>query len=296
MIRNQNYSQENSQMTREAPMFPAGMQYLPVRRKKTVGRWTTEEHAQFINCLKTYGKDWDKLDEMIPTRNSLQIRSHCQKYFNRIKKDYNTNNPMEYILKNMCDVSPFYKFDKSKFDKNKEEDEAMIPAHQNYTELKPAPTPEGYGNLKPAPFTEGYEELNKAPVPADREQSASRSREQTSKHKKRHIKYLQKYHEDSSSSGYFKSKADRSCGKSEYYQVSLSKMKKHAEKIHRSKTEVSDKAELITKIIQARKEKYARNTSENTKSSKGTKIELNNTSMLIQGNKIEMKIPCKMIR
>ncbi|CAI2366073.1 unnamed protein product [Moneuplotes crassus] len=38
-------------------------------------------------------------------------RSHCQKYFDQIKKEYNTDNPMEYIMNNMCDTSPYYQFD-----------------------------------------------------------------------------------------------------------------------------------------------------------------------------------------
>ncbi|CAI2361951.1 unnamed protein product [Moneuplotes crassus] len=47
---------------------------------------------------------------MIPTRSSIQIRSHCQKYLNQIKKDYQTDDPMGCVLRNMCDASPFYQF------------------------------------------------------------------------------------------------------------------------------------------------------------------------------------------
>ncbi|CAI2366793.1 unnamed protein product [Moneuplotes crassus] len=103
---------------RETDIFPAtemSVQLYP-RIQKKKGRWTFEEHQTFVNCLKRYGKNWDILDEMIPTRTSIQIRSHCQKYFDQIKKDYKTDDPMEFVLQNMCDASPLYQFELPKED------------------------------------------------------------------------------------------------------------------------------------------------------------------------------------
>ena len=34
------------------------------------GRWTSEEHARFIEALRLYGKDWNKVQEHIATRTS----------------------------------------------------------------------------------------------------------------------------------------------------------------------------------------------------------------------------------
>jgi len=51
------------------------------------------------------------LEEMIPTRSNLQIRSHAQKFFERICKEFNTDEPLEYVQMNMCDNSKVYKFD-----------------------------------------------------------------------------------------------------------------------------------------------------------------------------------------
>jgi len=48
--------------------------------KKSLGRWTSEEHNQFMHGLKLYGKEWKKVANCIPTRTSAQIRSHAQKY------------------------------------------------------------------------------------------------------------------------------------------------------------------------------------------------------------------------
>ena len=55
---------------------------------KTNGRWTSEEHKKFIEALKKYGKQWKKVEDYIQTRSGAQIRSHAQKYFLKIQKEY----------------------------------------------------------------------------------------------------------------------------------------------------------------------------------------------------------------
>jgi hypothetical protein len=41
------------------------------------GRWSAEEQAAFVAALNTYGKDWPRLHEAVPTRSDAQIRSHA---------------------------------------------------------------------------------------------------------------------------------------------------------------------------------------------------------------------------
>ena len=53
--------------------------------KKATGRWTTEEHDEFLTCLDLYGHNWTKAAERITTRTAAQIRSHAQKYFKKIE-------------------------------------------------------------------------------------------------------------------------------------------------------------------------------------------------------------------
>lgn len=48
------------------------------------GRWTHEEHVLFLQGLKVHGKEWKKISKMIPTRSLVQIRSHAQKYFQKL--------------------------------------------------------------------------------------------------------------------------------------------------------------------------------------------------------------------
>jgi SHAQKYF class myb-like DNA-binding protein len=48
------------------------------------GRWTDEEHEKFLEGLHLFGKDWRRIEEFIGSRSCAQIRSHAQKYFNRL--------------------------------------------------------------------------------------------------------------------------------------------------------------------------------------------------------------------
>lgn len=52
------------------------------------GRWNKQEHERFIDAIKKFGKDWKTVEQYIETRSGSQIRSHAQKFFNRIIKKY----------------------------------------------------------------------------------------------------------------------------------------------------------------------------------------------------------------
>jgi SHAQKYF class myb-like DNA-binding protein len=55
---------------------------------KATGRWTKEEHQKFIEGLRKYGRNWKLVEEFIGTRDSAQIRSHAQKFFNRLEREF----------------------------------------------------------------------------------------------------------------------------------------------------------------------------------------------------------------
>jgi len=57
---------------------------------KGTGRWTKEEHQRFIEGVKLFGKNWKSVEEYVGTRTGAQIRSHAQKFFNRLEKELNT--------------------------------------------------------------------------------------------------------------------------------------------------------------------------------------------------------------
>mmetsp|Transcript_5569 Transcript_5569/g.5756 ORF Transcript_5569/g.5756 Transcript_5569/m.5756 type:complete len:119 (+) Transcript_5569:76-432(+) len=56
----------------------------------STGRWTQEEHIQFLKGIQKYGNDWTAIRTLIPTRTSVQIRTHAQKvaYMNVNKFTY----------------------------------------------------------------------------------------------------------------------------------------------------------------------------------------------------------------
>ena len=41
---------------------------------KATGRWSKEEHEEFLRCLQIYGREWKKVSERIRTRTAAQIR------------------------------------------------------------------------------------------------------------------------------------------------------------------------------------------------------------------------------
>ncbi|CAK66719.1 unnamed protein product (macronuclear) [Paramecium tetraurelia] len=52
------------------------------------GRWVKEEHQRFVEALSLHGKNWKKVEEYVGTRSGAQIRSHAQKFFNRLEKEF----------------------------------------------------------------------------------------------------------------------------------------------------------------------------------------------------------------
>lgn len=53
---------------------------------ENTGRWTKDEHGKFLEGLRIYGKEWKKISNMIESRTVVQIRTHAQKYFQKLAK------------------------------------------------------------------------------------------------------------------------------------------------------------------------------------------------------------------
>ena len=49
------------------------------------GYWTKSEHNKFIEALYLYNCDWMKIVKYLKNRNPIQIRSHAQKFFLKLK-------------------------------------------------------------------------------------------------------------------------------------------------------------------------------------------------------------------
>lgn len=54
--------------------------------EEKVGRWTEEEHEVFLEGLQMHGKQWKTIATMIGTRTVVQVRTHAQKYFQKLER------------------------------------------------------------------------------------------------------------------------------------------------------------------------------------------------------------------
>lgn len=64
---------------------PTSSEESPKGKNKSFGRWTNEEHLRFIEGMKLYGRDWKLIEKFVGTRTGAQIRSHAQKFFNKLQ-------------------------------------------------------------------------------------------------------------------------------------------------------------------------------------------------------------------
>lgn len=55
-------------------------------RSTNSGRWSLEEHQLFLDGVNLYGRSWKKIADLIPTRSSIQVRTHAQKHFQRLER------------------------------------------------------------------------------------------------------------------------------------------------------------------------------------------------------------------
>ena len=68
------------------PGMPGVAAAVPASNEKT-GRWTDEEHTRFLHGLELFGKKWTKVADVVGSRTTVQVRSHAQKYFQKLEKD-----------------------------------------------------------------------------------------------------------------------------------------------------------------------------------------------------------------
>ena len=54
---------------------------------EATGRWTKKEHAAFTQALDKYGREWKKIAAAVGTRTVVQVRTHAQKYFQKLVKE-----------------------------------------------------------------------------------------------------------------------------------------------------------------------------------------------------------------
>ena len=61
----------------------------PVETNINNGRWELSEHKRFVEGLSKFNLNWKKIRNYVETRSITQIRSHAQKYFNKLERETN---------------------------------------------------------------------------------------------------------------------------------------------------------------------------------------------------------------
>ena len=81
------YFDDKSQLLTNPKNITVIKEYIFNKTQKFAsGRWTKEEHTQFLYGMHLYKKDWNKVATVVPTRSIIQCRSHAQKYFKKEDK------------------------------------------------------------------------------------------------------------------------------------------------------------------------------------------------------------------
>ena len=107
---------KKSKITREGAILN-NIGSAPVTIK--TGRWTVEEHEQFLEGISKRNKDWISVARYVPTRDISQVRSHAQKYL--MKKGKDLPIPLKNTaIKKTEETSTCNKVDESKTSENKE--------------------------------------------------------------------------------------------------------------------------------------------------------------------------------
>jgi SHAQKYF class myb-like DNA-binding protein len=69
------------------------------------GRWKEEEKNQFILGIALYGNNWRKVNSLIKTRSTIQVRSHAQKFFKKFKLCKDDNLGIDFTLDSINNIN-----------------------------------------------------------------------------------------------------------------------------------------------------------------------------------------------
>ena len=92
-----------------------------LKKNLNEGRWSYTEQIKFIKALSQNGPNWKKISETINNRTPTQIRSHAQKFYQRLKKCKNNELGIDFTtnsIRNFKDMINHIKSVNSKNDIN----------------------------------------------------------------------------------------------------------------------------------------------------------------------------------
>ena len=93
-------------------------------KSKNEGRWSYDENIKFIKAYVNFGKNYSLSQKYIGTRNRIQIRTHAQKFFKKLKKL--KNNDFDFSKDNIKNLSDIFKLIGAKNKNNIDKKEYII--------------------------------------------------------------------------------------------------------------------------------------------------------------------------
>lgn len=69
----------------ETELSTEHIQYTKKAEKLKSGKWSSGEHARFLQAMRIFGNSWKHVYLYIGSRSIAQIRSHAQKYYGRMR-------------------------------------------------------------------------------------------------------------------------------------------------------------------------------------------------------------------
>ena len=93
-----------------------------IEKELNQGRWSYDEQIKFIDSLSKYGTNWKQINKVISTRSLPQIRSHDQKFYQRLKLCKNEELGIDFTkdeIKNIKDMINHIKLIKGNYDVRK---------------------------------------------------------------------------------------------------------------------------------------------------------------------------------
>ena len=94
---------------------------LPKINGLNIGQWNKIEQIKFIEGICQFGSNWRKIKKYLGTRSTIQVRSHAQKFFLKIKRFKDTSLGFDFTKSSNIDKKDIIKALKYVINNNKDE-------------------------------------------------------------------------------------------------------------------------------------------------------------------------------
>ena len=90
------------------------------------GKWSFDEHIKYIEGIAMYGKNWSNISKYVGTRTPIQVRSHSQKFYDKLKTIINNEFDINFQNKNIKNIFDMLYLIKERNKSNNNEKEYII--------------------------------------------------------------------------------------------------------------------------------------------------------------------------